>query len=260
MKKILLGLLSISLLFSQFNTTVKADSFADEYFYFEGKKFLVEINEEYEIVFSDVKSTDKIIFDPEGEEIDVILDGQKSVVVLDDEYEVSGLLEVTDSLGNTDVVDINEATQLGYNGQAISGSLVIGAGIISAAALGYLILIGTAVLIAGAVYYAIDKVITNIRNHDFTAYFPATVYKGKVWIIPKPITRTTAVSVLRRKGASTYTFMQSNARSIAVSAAPNGGLIHEIDANRKKGNVYFYHFHPTRALGSHSFYGTPYFG
>lgn len=259
MKKIIVLLLGMAIALTSSTIRINADS-PNDLFYFNGRKFSVQIDKDYSVIFDDLDSNDRIVISPE-EPIEVVLNGEEMEVTLTDNYEETGLVEVSNETGEIELIDVEEQTQLGYNGQAISGSIAIGAGAIAAAALGYMIIIGAAIVLGGVTYLAIDKVIENIKKHDFNKYFPALIYKGTVWIVPKSISRQTAVDTLKKPKTSTYTFNTIAAASIARDASPAGAtVIHEIDSIRKKGNIYFYHYHPSRALGSHSFYGLPVFG
>ena len=258
MKKIIALIISFSMLLTHTSVAIRADDGNVQYFYFNDQKYIVEMTNDLVISFTGVDSSNTIIYDSDSK-IEVIQEGEKSEVVFSEDYENSGILEVTDENGVTNVINVTEVEELNYSGQAIAGSIAIGAGVIAAATLAYLIAVGIAILIGTVVHYAVAKVIENIRDYDFNKYFAATIYNKQVYIIPKDITRAAAVTRLKTK-KDTYTFRYNAALSIARSASTTGATVDEIDAFRKKGYIYFWHVHPTRNAGSHAFYGFPYFG
>ena len=71
------------------------------------------------------------------------------------------------------------------------------------------------------------------------------------------ITLTTA-QIRIRNGQNIYSFNGSSART-AVAGVGLGIIGPEIDANRKKGSVYYYHYHTTKNQ-AHAWYGNPVFG
>lgn len=127
----------------------------------------------------------------------------------------------------------------------------------------YMLICGLVITVAGIVYYAADKVITKIKQNKDNVqskYYPAYLRGKMVYIAMKnPISLSTASSYIR-SGRNIYTYRSDNARR-AVTGSGLGCLPRpEIDSNRKKGYIYFYHWHTENRNGAHAWYGTPVWG
>lgn len=153
---------------------------------------------------------------------------------------------------------IDELTN-GYQGQAMAISA-------SACVFGYgfwvLIKVIAFVVVFGVVCYAATTVYNRLSrmNRDRkNGYYPAYLVGGSVYIALYRKISSSAASNRIRFGQSIYTLYRSNAKSV-VKKAYRGVIGPEIDSYRRRGKLYFYHFHTADRNGAHAWYGMPYTG
>ena len=109
-------------------------------------------------------------------------------------------------------------------------------------------------VIAGVTCYAVDAVISDVRKNS-KYYYKAYRRLNTVFINPIAIPEAQASNRIRA-GADTYTYTQSLARKIVVSAGL-GVVGPENHWAWYKIGSYFSHFHTGNRNGAHSFYGLP---
>lgn len=129
-----------------------------------------------------------------------------------------------------------------------------------------LITLALLVVIGTVTYYSIVTVIDivqsvadeRVRNKQPQLYYNANIQGPQVAIdYNNPINETVAVNRLRG-GASTYTFFSGSALAITKLASGGPSIGAEINQERIKGYIYFYHFHLNRYNPAHSFFGFPF--
>lgn len=127
----------------------------------------------------------------------------------------------------------------------------------------YMILVGLTIVVAGVVYYAIDKAIVKIRQnkeHSQSKYYPAKLSGKMVYIAMKnPISLSQASTRIRR-GQDIYTYFSGNAKKAVLGSGLGSWYKSEIDQKRKKGYIYFYHWHTANRNGAHAWFGNPIWG
>ena len=244
--------------------TEEASNDAVKYFYSNGVRYEVSLDDEgMVIVAGDDGSTIRVVDD--GKAIATVKEGNEVrtynmeiETLTDDETNVS----VYDEYGSL-VYHVSDNDELDfYTGQvAITAGTYIGGGIL-VTILGIALKLIATCVVAGIVYYGAKEAVQYIKKSSSRSakYYPAILYKGNVVIaVMKPISKSSAVSRLRC-GNSIYTFTSTNARAAVVSTGLGVLANSEIDKYRKRGYIYFYHYHTANRNGAHAWYGTPVIG
>lgn len=251
--------------------------------YVEGVKFNVFLDDNMNVVVEGNSALNKacMILEPDGNaELELLNETDDKSM---EEYEI----EIVDlQMDNVDVevcqegemveefTDLEDITEDEYDGQV---GIVIGAGVVITIGMVLEALLAAclAVIIGGIVYIVATKFYSAVQAASKTKrekarkyYYAANIWKGKVVIVPKAITKSKAIARVK-KNQSVYSFSSTLARKIITQS----GCFYyptrsrgEIDLNRRKGNVYLYHYHKGTNNGHayhngfHSFYGAPVIG
>lgn len=281
MKKGMSLFLTVIILLNATLTSVKANEVeTSQKVYVDGVEFSISVNDDMEIVVdgSSGENEAHMLLNSCGEaELDISNEALEEEI---EEYELK-----IDNLEYDDVdveiyqeeelveeyLDLDDIVEDEYDGQvsiALTGGAVITVGMVLEA----LLAAALAVVIAGVLYIVITKFYSTVQTASKTKrekakklYYPAYIWNGKVAIASKAITKSKAISRVK-KGQSVYSFSSSMARSIIKQAGYSyfpTGISGEIDKNRKSGNIYLYHYHKANKKGHvlhdgfHSFYGSP---
>lgn len=124
-----------------------------------------------------------------------------------------------------------------------------------------LIVVAVSVVVAGVVYYAGAKAYAAIKSNKNRKkyYYRATLINGSVYVAyTSKLNKNQAASRIRQ-GLNIYTYTKGLARK-AVIASGYRCSRREIDKRRKRGKIYFYHYHTSPKNGSHAWHGIPYTG
>lgn len=244
--------------------------------YVDGVEFNVSINDNFEIEVeghSDVSDAFLLIDENGYGEVEIQNDED---IVDSEEYE----LEIEDFTPNNvdidvcedgdkvqDISSVDEIIEDTYEGQVsiVAGGAVISLGMVLEALLTAML----AVIIAGVLYIVVTKFYSKVQAASKTKkqkvkkyYYKAAVWKGQVVVSPKGISKSKAISRVKRN-LSVYSFTASMARAIITQAGARCSSP-EIDGKRYRGHIYLWHYHKANAKGHalhtggfHSFYGAP---
>lgn len=178
-------------------------------------------------------------------EIEDLTEDNVDIVVQDDKDK---LIEEYD--------DIDEILEDSYDGQTAVATVTV---ISFTTLLKVLVIVSATVVIGGITYHAATKAYEAIRQSRQSQkyYYRASLSNGSVYIAyTSKLTQKQAAARIKR-GQNIYTYTGSQARA-AVLASGKRVSKAEIDKNRKKGKIYFYHYHTSPKNGSHAWYGKPY--
>lgn len=186
--------------------------------------------------------------DKEQEYVDYALDindlsyNDVDVDIIDDDG------DVVDSYENVD--DLIDDT---YDGQV---AVTVVTGITVGALITAILEAAACIAVAGVIYYGAKAAVKAIEKDSKQQkyYYKAYVYKKNVFIaIESRISKASAVSRLK-SGLSIYTYTSGLAKS-AVKATGWGCTKKEI--SDLKGKIRFWHYHTSKRLGEHAFFGLP---
>lgn len=269
-KSISAFILIISLIVNMFAVPVNADSAntSAKIVYVDGIRFVCSIDEKGTVT---VKSSGKHT----GTKIKIYSNGKAEADTIDkngtlQSYDVK-INELSQKDVNIDIYDeqhrkigeyngIESICEDSYEGQT-AATAVIAVPVLGAAFKALILTIMVAV-IGGITYYVGAKAIEKIKSSSKMRgrYYRAELLNGSVYIAYKnPITKSEAGRRIRR-GKSVYSYTKSMAKSAVKASGWRCASLPEIDSNRKRGKIYFYHYHTNPKNGSHSWYGLPYTG
>lgn len=237
-------------------------STVSEEVYVDGVAYTVEIDEDLNITVS-AKSglvSGKMVLDKSLKGT-IVIQGNRSRL-MNKEYDVSITdLDAESELLKVDLVDTRtkvkqqmsytDVVKEEYVGQAAitAGGVITVGGLLAA-----LLYSCLAIVIAGTVCYAVDAVLSAVKNAS-SYYYKAYRRLNTVFINPNPISQTHATNRIR-SGADTYTYTSWRARTIVantglgVTRAENHWEWYKIGS-------YYWHYHTGNRNGAHSFYGAP---
>ncbi|WP_350344085.1 hypothetical protein PRVXT_000459 [Proteinivorax tanatarense] len=150
--------------------------------------------------------------------------------------------------------DLNSATFNEVGVQSVTaGTIIIGGSLLKA-----LLAAGLAITVAGITVYAVESVIDQVRENR-QKFYKAYLRRNNVYIAPKPIPRTQAVTRVASGGkdSDVYTYQQFRARSLVESTGYGVSQVENHRRYRLQPGTFFDHYHPIPRNGSHVFFGTP---
>ncbi len=273
MKKIIASLLAVTLMFNSFIQEVSAVETQNgiietEHIYLDGIEYVyhVGVNGEIEVEAVSKNTEGKLTVDSNAQAVAEVLDENGNI----EEYEIE-INDLTDKEVDVDIFDDNgklieeydtmeELLEDEYECQAVATMSVT---VISVSTLlKVLLLIAATVIVSGVVYYAAATVAETIQNNKKKRNLYYSAYlKGKDVYISynKSISFKSAVSRVRY-GKNIYTWTSANAKNVVLATGLGTIPKAEIDSasSRKKGFVYYYHWHTKNRNGAHAWFGRPY--
>lgn len=161
----------------------------------------------------------------------------------------------------TEFNDVDEIVEDEYVGQAATATVSVTV-ISLTTLLEIIVTVAATAVIAAATCEALSVAYEAIKENTKKQgdYFRAWLKGGDVFIrSDDPITENAAASRVAG-GLSVYTFTSTKASYVCYLTGL-GVTAKEIDskANRKKGCIYYYHYHTANRNGAHSWFGRPYY-
>ncbi|MDD6306761.1 MAG: hypothetical protein PUA75_07410 [Clostridiales bacterium] len=273
MKKVIASLLVVTLMFNSFIQEVSAVEtqsgiMETEHIYVDGIEYVyrVSTNGEIEIEAVSKNVEGKLTVDSDAQAVAEVLDENGDMK----EYEID-INDLTDKNVDIDVFEddgkiieeyetMEELLEDAYECQTAATVTVT---VISVSTLlKVLLLIAATVVVSGVVYYAATTVAETIQNNKKkrNLYYSAYLRGKDVYIsYNKSISFKSAVSRVRY-GKSIYTWTSANAKNVVLATGLGTIPRAEIDSasSRKKGFVYYYHWHTKNRNGAHAWFGRPY--
>ena len=234
-----------------------------EIVYVDGVKYYYYLDKDNEFHVLDENCEAELVMNTDGEAVISSEDEEMTIefqTLTRDDIEAT----VYDDEGEEvkEITDIDEIVDDSYEGQMLVEMSVLS--YVASTLVRVLVVLAVTVVIYGALRYAASviakEVVENKRKQSliYKAYIDPATDEAVYVDAESPITANQAKHRIM-SGNNIYTFSGTSARNI-VFATGMGVTEAELTKHRKKGQIYFYHFHTAGRNGAHAWFGRPYTG